>query len=232
MPASAQAERLRRVFTLTGALPLGVFLLAHAIVSSYALRGEWALASAEDAIDAVPGVTPLLVVFVYLPLAVHAALGVWMWVAPGPIAAFAPSPYPPSVRAWLRWTGVALLAFVAWHVAALRLHGHAHLDGGALTTLLVDDLSSTWRGVPWRGMVYLVGAGCAAFHFAAGAWGAFARTEAAREKPGRLRVAGWLAGLGGALVWLVFADAVVFHATGAPIVGSAVVDPPSIERCP
>jgi succinate dehydrogenase / fumarate reductase, cytochrome b subunit len=227
---AANAERLRRIFSITGVAPLGVFLVAHVIVNSYALGGEGAFAAAEDAIAAIPGLALVEALFVYLPLAVHAALGLWIWIAGVPAPARAA--YPAAVRAGLRWTGAALFVFLVWHVASLRLRGHAHIDGGTLSTVLVNDLSSTWRGIPWRGVGYLVGAGCAAFHFVAGAWGVFASTELGRSSASSRRVAAWGAGLAGAFLWLVLADVVVFHATGARIAGDSVIDPPSIETCP
>jgi hypothetical protein len=79
-------------------------------------------------------------------------------------------------------------------------------------------------------VAYLVGSACVVFHFAAGLWGFFATTERGRDARAR-RWAGWAAGVMGAALWLLLADTVVLHATGARLFGSPAHET-SNEACP
>jgi succinate dehydrogenase / fumarate reductase cytochrome b subunit len=229
--ADARVDRLRRIFSLSGVVPLGIFVLGHVAVNAAALRGEGAFAATEDALRAIPGLALLELLFVDVPLAVHAALGLWLWaMRPAMLASTA---YPAGVRPAMRATAIAALAFVVWHAASLRLRAPGgELHGGVLATLLVRDLSSTWKGVPWRGVAYLAGSACVVFHFAAGAWGVYAASTFGRASARHTRVAGWAAAVGGAVLWLLMVDVIVFHATGSRLFGGSVEDPPSAEPCP
>jgi succinate dehydrogenase / fumarate reductase cytochrome b subunit len=227
----AHVDRMRRIFSLTGLAPLGVFVLWHAGVNAAALRGEGAFAATVDSLGAIPALSLLELLFVDLPLAVHAALGLWLWIKrPATLGSTA---YPAGVRPAMRVTAIGALAFVIWHAAALRLRAPAGaLHGGALATLLVTDLSSTWKSIPWRGVAYLVGTACVVFHFAAGAWGIYAASSFGRASARHARIAGWVAAVGGAFLWLLMVDVIVFHATGSRLFGGSVDDPPSAESCP
>lgn len=85
--------------------------------------------------------------------------------------------------------------------------------------------------MPWRGVAYLVGTGAVTFHFAAGLWGAFARSPRAALASTR-RAAALAAAALGATMWLFFLDVVVLHATGARLFGSPASVPLSAEPCP
>jgi succinate dehydrogenase/fumarate reductase cytochrome b subunit len=100
-----------------------------------------------------------------------------------------------------------------------------------LLAVLDADLSSMYRGLPWRAIAYLVGSACVCFHFAAGLWGFFAGTPRG-ENPRTRRRAGWWAIAVGAALWLLFADVVVYHATGARLLGGAPHDEAASARCP
>jgi succinate dehydrogenase / fumarate reductase cytochrome b subunit len=229
--ADTRVDRVRRIFSLTGVAPLGIFVLVHVAVNAVALRGESAYAAAVDALGAIPALALLELLFVDLPLAVHAVLGLWLWMMrPATLGSIA---YPAGVRPAMRATAIGALAFVIWHAASLRLRvSGGELHGGALATLLVRDLSSTWKGVPWRGVAYLVGSACVVFHFVAGAWGVYAASSFGRARARNPRVAGWVAAVGGAVLWLLMVDVIVFHATGSRLIGGSVEDPPPAESCP
>jgi hypothetical protein len=137
----------------------------------------------------------------------------------------------------MRATGVATLAFLAMHLPEFRFRLGAAVrpDGHELATILAMDLSSTWKGLPLRGVAYLAGAGCAVFHFAAGMWGAFAGTSrGARSPKGRKWIA-WAASVLGAAIWIAFANLVILHATGATLLGNAAQEDSSQDgdhACP
>lgn len=221
---------LRRLFSLTGVIPLGAFLVVHVVANARAVRGEQAFARSADALAHIPLLPLIEVLFVLLPLVLHAAIGLWLVASRQPLTE--PSPYPPTLAAAMRVTGLVALAFLAMHLPELRFRGLVHSpSGGELATRLAEDLSSTWHGLPWRGAAYLVGSACVVLHFAAGLWGFFARTRRGSDERARRWAALGMVLLGSAM-WLLLVDAVVFHATGARLVGSPAADKADIGPCP
>jgi succinate dehydrogenase / fumarate reductase cytochrome b subunit len=225
------ARRLRRVFSASGVFPLGVFLVVHLVLNAQALRGASAFVTGVRTIDECPLLPLVESVFVFAPLVFHGALGVWLVVSRTALAP--PAPYRPAIRIAMRATGLAVVAFLAMHLSELRFHSPGvRLRGDELATLLDADLSSTWRGVPFRGLTYLVGTACVTFHFACGLWGAFATTRAGRRSPSQRAWAAWGAIAAGAAMWAAFADVVVLHATGAKLFDGQDPEPAPSEPCP
>ncbi len=224
------ALRIRRAFSLSGVVPLGAFLVAHLAMNARALFGGWAFTRTVDAMDRVPGLPLIEAVFVFAPLVFHGALGLWLVLTRRALAPAAP--YPRSIRVVMRATGVVVLAFLALHLPSIRFHvPGTRLGGGELATLLDAQLSTTAHGVPWQGLLYLVGTTCVTLHFACGLWGFYALTRAGRDSALRRRQAAWGAlGLGIAM-WVAFADVVVLRATGSPIFGGDA-PPPATAPCP
>lgn len=221
MPAPVTAPRRRallfRAFRLSGVVPLAAFLVVHAFADARALAGQGAFLRAARWLQGFPGLAAVEVVLVLAPLAFHAAVGLWMIAARVPLAPA--SPYPPAVRVAVRVTGVLAVAFLALHLPGLRFRfGWAQPGGAALLTWLDADLSSMRWGLPLRALAYLVGSACVCFHLAAGLWGFFATTprgESARSR----RLAAWWSAAVGAILWIVFANVVVYHATGSRLFG-------------
>jgi succinate dehydrogenase / fumarate reductase cytochrome b subunit len=235
VPEAAPINRTaQRWFSLSGVLPLGAFLLVHAIANARALRGEEAFAAGVRLFDRIPALGLIEVLVVFVPLAVHAAIGLWLVIARAPLAR--PSPYAPGVRTAMRATGVLAIAFLGMHLPELRFRTPGARPGhGELLTALTSDLSSTWHGVPWRAVIYLAAAGCVAFHFAAGLWGVLATSWAGADERARRfrRGAAWGAAILGGSLWLLLTDVVVLHATGTRLIGEPahLVEPASGE-CP
>ncbi len=225
-----RALLVQRAFSLTGIVPLGAFLLLHVAINARALHGHAAFVDAAHAVRQIPALAIVEAAVVYVPLAIHGAIGAWMVATRRNLAR--PSPYPRGVGITVRATGIVVAAFLVMHLPELRFYSpRVHLEGGELATRLDADLSSLSFGVPWRGLAYLLGTACATFHFAAGCWGAFAMTERARASTRRRRWAAWVLTALGALMWLTLADVVVFRATGAPLFGESP-EPSSTRPCP
>jgi succinate dehydrogenase / fumarate reductase cytochrome b subunit len=207
-----RAARLHFIFALTGLVPLGAFLVAHVALNATALWSTGTFVRATDAVHGVPALGFFEAAFVFAPLVVHAGLGLWLIVARVPLSM--PRPYPAAVRVAVRASGVGAAAFLAMHLLEFRFRDHGfRLGGGELATVLAADLSSTVFGIPWRGVVYLLGTGCVAFHFASGLWACVAATRIGDGASARRWTAVSAAGLGAAL-WLTVLAVVVFHATG------------------
>jgi succinate dehydrogenase / fumarate reductase cytochrome b subunit len=236
---SEQARLANRLFSLSGVVPLGAFLVVHVIANARALRGDAAFLAATRAFERVPALPIVEALFVFAPLLFHGAVGAWLVATRRQREPAVP--YPSAVRTAMRVTGVVAIAFLAMHLPELRFrHPGVRPGGGEVLTVLVSDLSSTWYGVPWRGVVYLTASGCVAFHFAAGLWGYFVTARGhddpragdggeggegregreRRERRETPRWAAWIAIGVGVVLWALLADVVVLHATGARVVGS------------
>jgi succinate dehydrogenase / fumarate reductase cytochrome b subunit len=230
VPAPLRSVLVRRLFSLTGVAPLGAFLVLHVAVNACALWGDRVFASVVDALGRVRELPLLEAVFVFAPLALHGAIGLWLIATRTPLEV--PRPYSPVVRVAMRVTGAVALAFIVVHLTEFRFRTPgARFSGSELGTLVAGDLSATWIGLPWRGVAYLAGTGCVTFHFVAGTWGLLAATQR-MGMLGRKRTA-WAAGAAGAAIWGTLASVVVFQATGARLVGEA--DGPEArpdEPCP
>jgi succinate dehydrogenase/fumarate reductase cytochrome b subunit len=235
VPASVTDPRRRalvlRAFRLSGVVPLAAFLVVHAAVDSRAVAGDQAFLRATRWLHGVPALPVVEVVLVLAPLLLHAAVGLWMVAARVPLAT--PSPYPPPIRAAVRATGVLALAFVAMHLLELRFRASwSQPSGAALLTWMNADLSSMRWGMPLRAVAYLAGSACACFHLAAGLWGFFAATPRGAGRRAR-RFAAWWSVAVGAILWAVFANAAVYHATGSRLFGRAADGASwSSEPCP
>jgi succinate dehydrogenase cytochrome b subunit len=226
--ASALAIRL---FSISGVVPLGAFLFLHLAVNARILRSGAAFEGAVRAIHRLPALAMLEWLFVFAPLLLHTVVGLWLIATRTQLAER--SPYPPAMRIAVRATGVAAVAFLAMHLPELRLRTPgARLGGAELATVLAADLSSISYGVPWRGAAYLAGTACVTFHFAAGLWGFIVTTRLGDVERVR-KWAGWGAAAIGATIWVLLANVVVFHATGARLFGGASEDvDPARGPCP
>jgi len=231
-PALAQRRSalLRRAFTLSGVIPLGAFLLVHVVNNARVLAGDDAFLATVRAYARVPGLAVFEALFVFAPLLFHAAFGLWLVVGGAPLRAT--SPYPPALRVAVRVTGVLAVAFLAMHLPELRFREPlVRPSGAALLSVLDSHLSSMSHGLPWRAVVYLLGSACVCFHFAAGAWGAFAATPRGAGARSRRRAAWWSVAVG-TLLWVLFADVVIYHATGTRLLGGAPRDEATAPPCP
>lgn len=206
-----------RLLSLSGVFPLGAFLVLHLAVNTLALRREAAYVAAVGAVHRLPGIIAGEWVLVLAPLLVHASIG--MWLVGTRQSLVKQGPYPLRLRIAMRATGVAAFAFLAMHLLEVRFgRSNERLGGAELMTVLDAGLSSIWHGVPWRGAAYLAGTACVTFHFATGLWGYAVGTRLGHSERVR-RQAGWGAAALGAVIWLLLANVVVFHATGARLFG-------------
>ena len=221
---------VRRLFSLCGLLPLGVFLVVHLAINASALAGSSAFARTAGWARDLPALPLVEWLLVFVPLAAHAGLGLWLIVRRRPLEPAAP--YARGLRLTMRVTAVGTLCFLAAHLSELRFRGSSDaLTPGVLATLLDAHLSSTRYGVPWAGVAYLLGAACATFHFACGSWGAFAVSRAGLASARRRHLAAWASVAAGIAMWVVFADVVVLRATGAAFFAGPQASPAS-SPCP
>jgi succinate dehydrogenase / fumarate reductase cytochrome b subunit len=223
-----QATTLRKLFALSGIVPLGAFVAVHLVTTASALGGQ---ARFERVFAARGWVTATVLVLVVLPLAFHAFYGAYL-AATKPEEAALPS-WLPRLR---RTASFATLAFVVGHVIEVPARMWAgSFDAGALFTLMTAHLSSTWHSIPVVAVAYLVGVAATLAHFGLGLW-AYLPASGVAMADGARRALGWTLVVGGTLLFLVAANTVVFFATGSRIVGPSapafVPEGPPVPACP
>jgi len=160
---SSPAPVWQRVFTWTGAVPLAGFVLVHVLTQGSALWGPHAYA--RTVVRASSHWSALLdVVLIYVPLLLHAALGLLRVVRGGP--------RPTRAELVQRISAAVLLVFSLLHVWQFR----ARVWLGVISPVdyypeLCASLSSTaWGGVPLVAIGHLLGIAAAAVHGAGGVY--------------------------------------------------------------
>jgi len=153
----------RRLHSLLGVVPIGIFLVQHLIVNHFAVYGEESFNKAAGFMGNLPFVILLEIFIIYLPLLYHAILGVYIAFT----AKFNTKRFS-FFRNWMfllqRITGIITLIFIAWHVWETRVQvglGNAEVEYGLMEGILTN---------PVMFWFYLIGVISAVFHFANGLW--------------------------------------------------------------
>lgn len=152
----------RRLHSLLGVIPVGLFLTIHLVVNHSATKGVEAFNKAVGFMESLPFLIFLEIFIIYLPLLYHAIYGIYIaFTAKNNVNKFS------HFRNWMfvlqRITGVITLIFVAWHVWETRI-------AAALGTELNFDMMANIVDNPFVLAFYLVGIISAVFHFANGLW--------------------------------------------------------------
>ncbi len=211
--ADKRAYLLKKLHSLSGVAPVGVFLVEHLWTNSKALQGEGAFTQAVADIQALPYL-PLIEIFgIFLPLAFHSFYGVFLAFAGKPNVRL----YKYS-RNWLyvlqRASGMVAFVFIAYHLYEYRIHKWLFgMRSDAFYGALSAHLSSTSAGVPWLAIFYLVGLLAASFHFANGVWG-FLFSWGVTVTRASQRRSGYVCAALGVVLFLLGANTVLYFATG------------------
>ena len=177
---------LRRLHSLTGVFPIGVYLLPHLATNSSILWGRWlnrpihgdagveTFQHEVNFIHSLPALVLIEIVFLWLPIAYHGLLGLWFAVAARPnVLRYG---YEGNWRYTLqRLTGYVGLAFIVMHVTSLRFGWEYHglmprfEYRAAASTTAAHFQAGAW-GTPFMAGFYLAGVLSLVFHFANGLW--------------------------------------------------------------
>ena len=154
----------RRLHSLLGVIPVGLFLVFHLSLNFTAVGGEQAYNDATGVMELVPHSLLLLVewVVIYIPLMFHAFYGVFI--------AFTATPNTgrfSTYRNWMfslqRFTGVFLVIFIAWHIFQTRIQKAL---GDEVNFNMMEEIVSN----PFMLGFYIVGILSATFHLTNGLW--------------------------------------------------------------
>lgn len=184
---------LRRLHSLTGIVPIGMFLIVHLITNSsvvwglldgrksqYGHAGAATFQHEVDFIHSMPFLLLIEVLGLWAPIAFHSALGVvYAMSGKSNVGRYG---YQDNWRyTWQRISGYVGVLFIFWHVATLRWGWTFLLPGGTHWT--AEYAGSTMAAVMQGGtegmrlsagvpvtLAYLIGVGLLVFHFANGLW--------------------------------------------------------------
>jgi succinate dehydrogenase / fumarate reductase, cytochrome b subunit len=156
----------RRLHSLSGIFPIGVFLAEHFFSNAFARNGPDAYTENVKFLVGLPFLLWIEILFIYIPIAFHAGYGLYIWWRGESNNA----DYP-----WIgnrmytaqRWTGIIALAYIAYHSATMRWLG-PHIVGnpGAAFGKVQHELLGHPLLVAW----YVIGIVAASWHFAYGIW--------------------------------------------------------------
>lgn len=154
---------LRKLHSLFGVIPVGVFLLWHLFANSVALSGPQAYDRLVETMRHLPYLPAIEALFIYLPLGLHALYGLFAtFRARNNLGSY---PYLRNFYFLLqRVTGLITFAFLGYHIYLFRL---SELFGRERVSfeLVRESLQS-----PPVLAFHLVGVVSAAFHLANGLW--------------------------------------------------------------
>ncbi|MHB8947040.1 MAG: succinate dehydrogenase/fumarate reductase transmembrane subunit [Bacillota bacterium] len=154
----------RRLHSLSGVVPLGLFLLEHVISNSYALYGAERFNAQVRFLHSLPFMLGIEVLLIFVPLLYHGLYGAYIVFT----GQFNAAHYGYS-RNWVyllqRLTGAITLAFVTWHVWTLWLQDR--LAGRVVT---YADMVALFQN-PVIAVIYTIGMLSALYHFTNGLWG-------------------------------------------------------------
>ncbi|KAA0965255.1 succinate dehydrogenase [Sporosarcina sp. ANT_H38] len=153
---------LRRLHSLLGIIPVGLFLAQHLVINNFATRGPEAFNAASNFMGNLPFVLFLEWFIIYIPLMFHAFYGVYIaFTAKNNVQRYG------TFRNWMfmlqRITGVFLVVFIAWHIYQTRIQKAlgAHVDYDMMADILAN---------PFMLAFYIAGVLAATFHLANGVW--------------------------------------------------------------
>jgi succinate dehydrogenase / fumarate reductase cytochrome b subunit len=215
---------LHKLHSLSGIVPIGLFLIFHLTANSYSLKGETEFNTAVKAIGYAPFIVLMEIAVIAVPILFHAIYGL-MIVAemPGPGGNVSHYGYG---RNWLyvlqRWSGVLAIVYILYHVWDTTVLKYSIELTAQQNAKELGFQSISYRAMAWRFAdpaylaFYVVGIASACLHLGNGIlnfcirWGITVGKEAQRIAA----VAGW--GLGFGLTALGIAVAVNFGIKGRP----------------
>jgi succinate dehydrogenase / fumarate reductase cytochrome b subunit len=152
----------RRLHSLLGVIPIGIFLIQHLVVNHFATRSPEAFNTAAHFMEKLPFRYLLEIFVIFLPIIFHAVYGLYIaFTAKNNANRYG------FFRNWMfvlqRVTGVITLIFITWHVWETRIQAMrgAEVNYDMMANILSSPVSLAF---------YLIGVISTIFHFANGLW--------------------------------------------------------------
>lgn len=152
----------RRLHSLLGVIPVGIFLTQHLVVNYFATRGPESFNRAASFMANLPFRYFLEIFIIFLPLLFHAIYGLYIaFTAQNNVSRYG------YFRNWMfmlqRLTGIVTLIFVTWHVWETRVQA-------AFGAKVNYEMMANIVDNPFMLVFYIVGIVSTVFHFANGLW--------------------------------------------------------------
>jgi succinate dehydrogenase / fumarate reductase cytochrome b subunit len=160
-----------KLHSLSGIVPIGVFLVQHLIANSYALRGEQAYNTVISVYGYLPFVAVLEIAIIYVPILYHSIYGIYISAYGSPnVGSYA------YVRNWMytlqRITGVIAFFYIGFHLwntsiqkYILGWQGNPNPETAIQYSAMAAQMSN-----PWMFAAYVIGITATVFHFSNGIW--------------------------------------------------------------
>ncbi len=160
-----------KLHSLSGILPIGVFLVQHLIANSYALRGQRAYDTVVSVFGYLPFVAVLEVLVIFLPILYHSIYGFYITAIAQPNA----GRYAYG-RNWMylmqRLSGVVAFFYIGYHVWNTSLqkywlewHGDPHPERAIQFSAMAHQFAD-----PTHFTIQFIGIVATVFHFTNGLW--------------------------------------------------------------
>lgn len=152
---------IRKLHSLLGLVPIGVFLLEHLTVNAFSMAGPEVYNKGVAALQSIPFLPLIEIIFIAIPILFHGIYGLWIvYGAKNNVLDYK------YLKNWLfylqRVTAVITLAFVLYHTYTLRISNllfGLEINFNTMTAVLSN---------PWVMAFYVIGLLSAVFHFANG----------------------------------------------------------------
>lgn len=154
---------LRRMHSLLGVIPIGLFVVQHLLINHFSVYGEASFNRAVGFMESLPFLLLLEIFVIYLPITYHAGLGIYLAVkSKNNMNSYG------FLRNWLfffqRFTGIVTLFFIVWHVWQTRIQvalGKTDVDYSLMQSILSEPIYMA---------LYIIGVLSTVFHLANGLW--------------------------------------------------------------
>lgn len=152
---------IRKLHSLSGIIPIGIFLTEHLSLNSLSLLGPEAYNKAVAILHSIPLLPLIEILFIAIPIAFHALYGLWVvYLAKNNVLTYT------YYRNWLfylqRVTAIITFIYVLYHTYTLsisRVLFGLEISFHTMTMVLSN---------PWVLAFYVTGLLAAVFHFANG----------------------------------------------------------------
>ncbi|AYC29788.1 succinate dehydrogenase cytochrome b558 subunit [Paenisporosarcina cavernae] len=153
----------RRLHSLLGIIPVGLFLTQHLVINHFATRGAESFNAATHFMESLPFLLFLEWFVIYIPLMFHAFYGIYIaFTAKNNVQRYG------TFRNWMfvlqRFTGIFLVVFIAWHIFETRFQ--VAIGADEVNFNMMEDILAN----PFMLAFYIVGVISATFHLANGIW--------------------------------------------------------------
>lgn len=198
---------IRRLHSLSGLVPIGMYLIVHLVVNSTVVDSPAAFQRNVYQIHSLGTLLPAVEwAFIFLPILFHAVVGIF--IIRGGVPNTGAYPFAANIRYTLqRSSGIIAMLFIAWHV--FHVHGWFHNSwwlervaqplGGAQFRPFnaASTAAEAITASPVVTAIYAVGVLACVFHLFDGLW-AFGITWGIWISPTAQRRAVWVCGAAGA----------------------------------